>query len=142
MSELLLGVAERLRAVPAEIPAMIAEVVQENASLIEDMNIAQLQEGRRSDGEILPDYSPTSVFKYGKPPGPIKLFDQGDFYSAISARVEKNGIELDNKDSKAGMLANRYGDEIIGLTDANVQTFIDEILTPGLQDKTYERVIR
>jgi hypothetical protein len=121
MSDIILSVARNLRAVVELMPEIIAEVIQENASLIEDMNIAQLQAGQRADGSTLPNYSPTSVIKYGKPPGPIRLFETGDFYRGIVVRPFNDRLEMDNTDSKIGKLANRFGDEIIGLNEDNIE---------------------
>jgi hypothetical protein len=140
MSDVILAVARNLQAIRELMPEIIREVIQENASLIEDMNIAQLQAGQRADGSTLPNYSPTSVIKYGKPPGPIRLFDTGDFYRGITVRPFNDRLELDNTDSKIGKLANRYGDEIIGLQEGNIEDLRRFILLPSLQEKVRDLI--
>lgn len=141
MADILLDIVRRLERVRNDLPQLLAEVIEENKSLIEDMNIAQLQRGERSDGAVLPDYSPTSVFKYGKPPGPIKLFDTGAFYRGITARIYKNSLDMDNTDSKTAMLALRYGEEIIGLQEENVEAVKFDIVKPGLIDKARKLIL-
>jgi hypothetical protein len=139
--DLLLSVANKLRSLRADLPEILAEVVDENATFIEDRIVAQLQKGQRGDGEFLPDYSPTSVAKFGKPPGPIRLYDKGPFYSGIFARAERDGIEIDNRDSKTGMLTKRYGVEILELTAENVEIVKYDVLKPGLIEKSRNRLL-
>lgn len=142
MAEVLDDLLRRLRDYREDIIDITVEVLNENASLIEDLNIAQLQRGERADGQVLPDYSPISVIVYGKPPGPIKLFDTGAFYRGIIARANPKGLELDNTDSKIGKLANNYGEEIIGLQDGSVDTVQEFILVPELIKKTEQRLLQ
>jgi hypothetical protein len=126
----------RLEQYKEQLPELTAEILNDNASLIEDLNISQLQQGMRSDGEVLPDYSPVSVMKYGKPPGPIRLFDTGAFYRAIIAKANPLALEFDNTDSKRGKLTLRFGEEIIGLSDDNIVIVQEEIVIPGLIERT------
>lgn len=142
MAEVIDELIERLREYKEDLIEMTVEILNDNASLIEDLNIAQLQRGERSDGEILPDYSPVSVMKYGKPPGPIKLFDTGAFYRGIIARANPRALDMDNTDSKRGKLANKYGDEIIGLQDESVERLQYFILLPGLIERTEQKLLR
>jgi hypothetical protein len=142
MAEVLDHIIRKLKEYREDIIDITVEVLNENASLIEDMNIAQLQRGERADGQILPNYSPVSVLVYGKPPGPIKLFDTGAFYRGIIARANPKGLEMDNTDSKIGKLANRYGDEIIGLQEQNIELVQEFILIPELIKKTEQRLLQ
>ena len=75
----------------------------------------QLQQGVRSDDSVMPEYSFRSVFQYGKPPGPIRLYDTGAFYSGILFDVRKDIFILDSADDKTMMLKKRYGPDILGL---------------------------
>lgn len=140
MADVLLDMVQRLQQVKNDLPQLVREVVEENASLIEDKNIEQLQRGEMIDGSSLPDYSPTSVFKYGKPPGPIKLFDTGAFYRGITAEVFENRFEMIGRDIKSEYLEGKYG-QVVGLQDENKQEVIDEILRPELIRKTRNLVL-
>ena len=102
---------------------------RENDSVIEDLNIVQLQKG---DGETLPDYSPTSVEVYGKPAGPIKLFDEGDFYRGINLQAGASEAELTGKDSKTAELQFEFGEEIIGLSEESLEQFKNEYISPEI----------
>lgn len=66
--------------------------------------------GKRADGTTMPPYSYNSVIIYGKDPGPIKLFDTGDFQQNIFIEVQGNSIFTKSRDSKNDMLVREYGD--------------------------------
>jgi hypothetical protein len=140
MAEVLDILIKQLRDIKDDIPRIMTEVIEDNSLLIEDMVIAQLQQGKRGDGETLPNYSYNSVHKYGKPPGPIKLFDQGYFYKAMTVRVTGNALEMDNTDSKVGKLTLRYGVEIVELSDAHIESVKFDILLPGMIEKVQNRL--
>ncbi len=89
--------------------------MEETANTAVSQQKLQLQQGLRSDDTTLPDYSFRSVFQYGKPPGPIRLYDQGDFYRGFLFDVRQDIFILDSADSKTMMLKKRYGEDIAGL---------------------------
>lgn len=112
----------------------IEDSFKDNDSIVEDLNISQLQRGERSDGVILPDYSPRSVQEFGKPPGPIRLFDTGAFYRGITLTAASDAATLSGRDRKTRELQDDYGDEIIGLTEENKKIFRDEYLKIDILD--------
>lgn len=123
-----------LKSLKKILPDLLVEVLNENATLIEDLNIAQLQKGERADGEILPDYSRGSIAR-GKRPGPMTLFDTGKFYRAIKIETIGKALAVTNDDSKANMLVGRYGEEILGFQEQNLEIIKYDIALPGLQEK-------
>lgn len=137
---ILTSTAARLRRIQQDMPYLIRLVVVENATLLEDMNISQLQRGQRADGITLPDYSERSVREFGKPPGPIRLYDTGAFYRAMNVQVIGKVIDFGNTDRKALKLVERYGEPILGLSAENQDYFSREILRPELIKKIKERL--
>lgn len=135
MAEVLDNFIAVLNAIRADIPILIAEVLEENKEAIEQMNREQLDRGERSDGSQLPDYSPVSVSKYGKRPGPMTLEKTGAFKSRITLKTHSNFAELIGLDPKTGMLEARYDLTIIGVNEENLERVKFEILLPGLQNK-------
>lgn len=123
----------KLTAIKDSLPDIAIKVIQEAAPQIEDKNIAQLQKGQRSDGSSLPNYSPTSVAKFGKPFGPIKLYDTGDFYRGIKLEVGPDKLTMDDTDWKTPKLTERFGDNILGLSDQSISELKDEVLLPGIR---------
>jgi hypothetical protein len=135
MIAVLENMVETLERIREDLPTLIAEVLEENASLLEDMNIAQLREGKRADGSDLPDYSPVSVRKFGKRPGPMTLEDTGKFHRGITVRANSAFAEIIGLDSKTGKLEALYGIDIVGIPLDRMDEVKLNILLPGLREK-------
>lgn len=103
----------------------LLKIVKDHEEVMTNMNTDQLFHGIRSDGSEMPPYSKTSVEVYGKPPGPIRLFDTGDFYRGFIIHADKFPVLFDSTDSKTTMLVEGnefkrgYGEKIFGLTSEN-----------------------
>ena len=84
-------------------------------------------EGIRSDGTFLPDYSQRSVEEFGKPEGHIKLKDTVHFYQSFRVKVDKFGmfIAVDDTSLYDVPLTVAYGIDILGLTDENTMILIE-----------------
>lgn len=142
------SLAAKLKRIQQDMPYLIRLVVNENATLLEDMNIAQLEKGQRADGVTLRDYSDRSVRVYGKPPGPIKLFETGKFYRGITVQTIGKTIDVGNTDPKyrgpaspdGNSLAEEFGEDIVGISKENQGVFAREILRPELIKKVRERL--
>ena len=89
-------------------------------------------EGLKSDGSYLPDYSKASVEIYGKEDGHIKLKDTGEFYRSFVVKVDPKGMEIIADTAKGTTanddLVNRYGINILGLTDENNNVIVDALI--------------
>jgi len=65
----------------------------------------------------------------GLPTDHITLFDEGDFYRTFNVKVGKDNIVISANTIKEGQdLQNRWGDELVGLTDESLTILIDEII--------------
>ena len=62
---------------------LMLEATYESEDAIVNANTDQLWAGIKADGKNMPDYSQTSVNAFGKPSGPIRLYDSGDFYRGL-----------------------------------------------------------
>lgn len=131
-----------LKRIRDDIPALIAEIIEENKERIADMNRANLDEGRRADGSSLPNYSPGSVAKFGKRPGPMTLEKTGAFKRRITVKANQTFAEIIGLDSKTGMLQARYGLDITGVSDDDLEVIKWEIVLPGLQEKILQRYLK
>jgi hypothetical protein len=125
------------------LPEILAEVITENATLIEDANIAQLQEGKRADGSYLPDYSPVSVSKFGKRPGPMTLEQTGRFHRGRTVKVYKaqKFVEIIGTDPKTGKLEALYGLNIIGVPEEFIEDFCQNVILPSILEKINKRYL-
>jgi hypothetical protein len=94
-------------------------------------------EGKRADGtSIEPPYSEvTRMIKRakGQPVNRVTLKDEGDFHRSI--QVEKQGGEfvMDATDFKTSRLVNKYGGNIFGFTDPNLDLVRETIKNDVLQ---------
>ena len=80
------------------------------------------EEGIDSLGNGIGDYSETSVNVYGKTAGHITLKDTGAFYQSFVVKVNSNGIMIVANDVKDDtVLTDRYGIDILGLTEENLE---------------------
>lgn len=130
-------VKEKILSVKDNINVIIQLSFEAIKPLVEDANILQLQQGLRGDGTNLPNYSPVSVYVYGKPAGPIRLYDQGDFYRGITMRAEFDGIVLEGRDIKTQMLELRYGEEILDLTEESIEQIQNDYLIEETQEQLH-----
>lgn len=103
-----------------------------------DLNAEQINTGQRSDGSEMPDYSPVSVDFFGKPEGPIRLRDKGDFQAGYYARVEGDKIVFSSTDEKTVMLAKQYGNKIFGLNEKFKLEAIRDNIKPGIKNGIFE----
>lgn len=91
---------------------------------IEDLNTDQLNAGQNAKGQpIRPPYRPlTVVIKQakGQSTNRVTLKDEGDFHKSIFVKTHQNAFELEATDPKTAALTDKYGEEILGLTEANI----------------------
>lgn len=116
------------------------EIITEYSPEIEDKNAEQLDKGERADGQVMPDYSPTSVTVYGKPPGPIRLYDEGDFWEGIKTKIMNDGFTLISTDSKTAKLFREFGKETVGLQKESIEELEDDFIRAEIEDK-YKRYL-
>lgn len=101
-------------------------------------NKEQLKKGTNSLGEKLSsiggEYSPITLdINPTKVADVVTLYDKGDFYKTIIAQAIIGGLEIDAnpiKVEESGFrvnLYNRWGDDIIGLNEENLQKLIEKV---------------
>lgn len=108
--------------------AITETALQARPDIIAELNRDQLRKGETSSGASLPPYSAVSVNKFGKPPGAIKLYDTGDFYKAIKPEFAQTSFVIDDTDWKKDVLQERYGDDILGLSQDNIGELAQDAL--------------
>lgn len=124
---------------PEKIGEQLLIIVKENEATAVDMNTAQLFSGKDSQGINLPDYSEKSVEVFGKPKGPWRLFDTGDFYRGFFANTDRYPIVFESKGIATGKIADallakgRNPDHIYGLQKQNLAEFTKSYVLEGLQ---------
>ena len=133
---------ENLRSL--DLVGIASDTIEENVDLIADLNAAQLAQGIRSDGSyITPEYKDITVeLKMAKTGlagvwNHVTLYDEGDHYRQLYAKVQGEDVEYGSHDEKSAKLQAKYdGDQrtrekgsIYGLTTDSK----DELITSRLQ---------
>lgn len=135
-------IAAALRQLPQTLAVATEQVVRQNVAFLEDANTAQLAEGLDSKGQdIGPEYAPlTRSIKaaQGFNPDVVSLRDEGDFYTGIIAQIDTGSFELVGTDKKTPALVEKYGEDILGLAEADLNEFRDDYVRPELALKTRE----
>lgn len=124
-------VAPLLRITPDLIERLMRQVIEANAAFIENLNRAQLFDGKRSDGsEITPDYTPFTVAlksEKGQRTDRVTLRDSGDFYESVFSEVFDDYFQIKADDPKMAELTAKYGKAILGLNAESKDKLIAHI---------------
>lgn len=121
-------------------PRRILEQVEDVEPAVVAMNADEqlFAAGVRSDGtDIRPVYTPFTVRikgMKGQPTDRVTLRDEGDFHASLRLEFQADEFEIVAGDWKEQKLKAKYGDAILGLTDANIQRLIEMIREPLLED--------
>jgi hypothetical protein len=124
----------------------LLEIVRDNEQVITAMNTDQLFSGKRSDGSDMPPYSRASVEIFGKPDGPIRLFDEGNFYRRFFIDADKFPVRVDSSDPKTVMLVEGtqfkrgFGENIFGITRDNQEHLNKDYILDAYRKRNLEIV--
>lgn len=134
------AMVDRLRAVTPEVMrSKVLESVRDNEQTAVSLNTDQLFSGKLANGQEMPEYSLVSVLQFGKPAGPYRLYDTGDFYRDFFIKANKFPIVFDSKDFKTPSIMQlieskgQDPDEIFGLNKRNKTELAREYVLPELQ---------
>lgn len=119
----------------SKVGEIVIELTKEYKAEIIDMNTAQLEKGKEATGlSITPDYTPFTVRikrSKGQPTDRVTLRDTGDFYKDFNIIFKPTHFLIFSDDEKEEKLERKYGKEIFGLADENLQDLI-ELVKPDL----------
>lgn len=139
MADVLDNLKRKLLNIPIE--AILEKIVEDNKAQIEDKNIEQLQAGLGVDGLPLePPYSPFTVEmkkSLGEISDRVTLQSTGKFYKGIEVDPMNGGFEMQDSDSKWGMLTEKYG-TVIGLTDKSKSDLREDVFLPNLIEEVHD----
>lgn len=126
----------------------VLEAVRQYEHVILDMNADQqlFQQGINRLGVSIWDYAPyhpiTIQMKQaeGLPANRVTLFQEGDFYESMFIEYGADEFTISAGDYKTTKLKNKYGAQILGLTQENITTLRDEYIMPYMRDKLRELI--
>lgn len=119
---------------------IIKNALENEKAWILDLNAEDqlFEKGVGSDGIELASFQPYSDVTIsikrlkGQPTNRVTLRDEGDFHESFYAEFRPTEFEIYASDEKADDLKDRYGAEILGLTDESIQVLTNELIAPFL----------
>lgn len=134
------ALAAGLKRLPQVLATTLEQVVRDNATEFELDNLEQLEAGLDATGQrIEPPYTGTTreiKKQKGQPTDRVTLRDTGDFYRGIVAQVRGQQVENVGTDEKTAALEEKYGPDIVGVSEPHLEDFRQELLLPELQYQT------
>lgn len=118
------------------------EVIEDEAVICDMNSESQLYErGIDRDGDSISSYSPytarTVMVKLLKhqPTNRVTLRDTGEFHASFRVVVDDIGFYIDATDWKTSELEKKYGKQIFGLTEENINELVWDYIYPMLVEK-------
>lgn len=142
MSNIIEDKIEALTAFKEKIFSFTKDIVLDNEHIIADMNarVQLYEQGINSDGDKIADYAPyrpvTVQIKLmkGQPTNRVTLYDEGDFHASFRVIANDISFLIDATDYKTEKLLDKYGEQILGLTDDNLNELVWEYIYPELMN--------
>lgn len=127
---------------------LIQSIILENEYVITDMNSEDqlYEQGINRLGVNIMDYAPYSPLtieikkEKGQPYNRVTLRDEGDFEQSFYVEADAQQFTIKAADWKTEDLIQRYGRQILGLTEENKIILIWEYIYPELKAKTKEYI--
>lgn len=150
----------RLRKFDSILSDAIVECVQQDENfiitMVRDMQLYERGENGRAkgdplgNGQVIWDYAPyaprtiKNKKKAGQPYDRVTLKKTGKFYDSLYLHVDENGFSVESSDPKADKLKEKYGAEILRLSDYHFKQYLEFLkryrLTPILKKKLMEGI--
>ena len=127
---------------------LIQSIILENEYVITDMNSEDqlYEQGINRLGVNIMDYAPYSPLTFeikkekGQPYNRVTLRDEGDFEHSFYVEADTQQFTIKAADWKTEDLIQRYGRQILGLTEENKIILIWAYIYPELKAKTKEYI--
>lgn len=127
---------------------LIQSIILENEYVITDMNSEDqlYEQGINRLGVNIMDYAPYSPLtieikkEKGQPYNRVTLRDEGDFEHSFYVEADRQQFTIKAADWKTEDLIQRYGRQILGLTEENKIILIWAYIYPELKAKTKEYI--
>lgn len=121
----------------------VQQIIYDNEAYIVYLNAEEqlYEQGINNLGVSISDYAPYSPVTIeikkakGQPTNRVTLRDEGDFESSFFLEVGQNQFEIKASDWKTEELIKKYGRQILGLTNENIEKLIWDFIYPDLLSK-------
>lgn len=129
----------RLRKFKPILEESLKEEIERNQDVITDIIRTQLYAG--IDGyknDIKPPYTARTVknkIRKGQPTDRVTLKDTGKFYKSLYVEFDSNGFRILSDDKKAEDLLEKYGEQVLRMTNSELTDFLRTHIRPVLTEK-------
>jgi len=116
-------------------------VIKDKGILLSNIKLRLFNKGLDANLKSLGTYSKRTVLKKKKKnqrTSHVTLRDTGDWYNSMFIDFKNNEIIVDSSDFKTGILTDIYGDAILGLTEQELNNFIDANIEKALNKRLNE----
>lgn len=123
--------------------AYLSTIIENHDYEIIEMNTQDqlYEQGITATGVSIMDYAPYSEYtielkaQKGDPYDRVTLRDEGDFHRSFYLDIDNEKFTFDAEDWKTRELLRLYGDEIMGLTQHNIEELEKTIILPDLMEQ-------
>jgi len=130
--------------------SIIFDIVLDNEDFIVELITEEqlFEQGIRGDEVFIADYAPYSPFTVeikqlkGQPTDRVTLRDEGDYHASFYIKIGSDHFEIKASDSKAQKLSREFGEEIMHLTDKNLDEVIRGFIYPELVENLRLRLAK
>jgi len=144
MSELATRI-EDLKKLDSSIDQIVIDLIKDNEKLVIKMNLANLNSGINNKSEkLVPPYRPSTVKRKkrkGQPFNRVTLKDEGDFHEGFFVEYGEDEFSLQGDDPKTRYLIRKYGNDIFGLTEENIDELKNKI-RERLTEEIKKRILK
>lgn len=133
--------------VEANLDGIILDQVRKAEPEILELNTQDQLAQRGVDGagdKLFPEYRPLTIkikrIK-GQPTDRVTLEDTGDFFDGFRIHYGRSFFGIFSQDDKADKLEKKYGPDIFGLTDTNLEE-VRELICDDLRDEIFKRLTK
>lgn len=129
----------RNRAKKLDLNEIASKVIATHKAELIDFNTSQLQRGVDSKDSKLSDYESEVYYEFKASQGlatagrTYNFFVTGSFYEGFVVKESGNDFRIDSTDEKRGFLVSISSEDIFGLTDENLDEYIQEYFLPDFE---------
>jgi len=135
---------EALKRIKKNIGKYISIVINDEKAIIIDMNTEDqlYEQGINNLGAEIMDYKPYQEFTIsvklskGQPTDRVTLRDSGEFHRSFDLEITDKHFKVIATDDKTEQLIKKYGRQILGLTDEN----LNELIWSYIYDALLEQI--
>ena len=140
------GLLSKFKISTDELIGIVQDALNEEKEYILILQKQQLAKGEKADGTSTPRYSPKTIKVREVEGNPVKgeriaLYDTGEFWNKMWVLSVNGELEIYSSDGKTEMLLATYGENVLGLTDDNIEQLFERVI-PIIQDKMIQHILR